>query len=183
MGIIQRTPDKEIKSEIERQKKFLEDGIIFIMNRVGLEFIVDARDSVNIDTGLFPGIHKMTKREMEKGSSQPQTGDYLDDTEHLRSSIGYFVLHNGIVIKKNVEGKSEGVSAAISMLAKIPTIIGFQLIGVAGKDYASFVESQGFNVITSQANIAMVNLQKRLQTYADKKGMTGISADMSTSML
>jgi hypothetical protein len=40
---------------------------------------------------------------------------------------------------------------------------GFQLIGVAGMNYASHVESKGYNVISYQADVCMVNLGVSLE--------------------
>jgi hypothetical protein len=181
MGIVQKTTDKEIQSEIERQRKVLENGIITILNYVGLQFMTEARDSLKIDTGAFPSLHKMTKKEMAEGGSQPKTGDYMDQTGNLRGSIGYFIFKDGIQVRGKVSGNFESTASAMVMLNSVPKITGFQLIGVAGMDYASYVESQGFNVITSQAAVAMVSLDTKLQAYANRKGMDSVNIETIVS--
>lgn len=180
MGIRQTTPPADIRRSLDEQLFALEAGIVRIMNYVGLQFVRDVRQSINIDTGAFPAVHKMTKREMSKGKSQPQTGDYLDQTAALRSSVAYFVLKDGNVIRKQNNGeKREGVTAAQKLLDEVPKVQGYQLIGVAGMDYASYVESHGFNVITSQSNVAIVDLSDRLQAYAKRKGgLSGMEAEI-----
>ena len=41
---------------------------------------------------------------------------------------------------------------------------GIQLIGIAGMNYASFVESKGYNVISYQADVCIVDLAMYLET-------------------
>ena len=176
MGIKRITTDKQISDDINRQSKSIGAGIINILHYVGQQFVSDARQSLKIDTAAFPARRKPTAKDGKK--KQPATGDYMDDTGNLRGSIGYFVLLDGVTIQANLEGPSKGVTAAQSMLSKVPVKSGYQLIGVAGMDYASYLESQGFNVITSQSMVAMVNLEARLKAYAAKKGMTQTNAEV-----
>lgn len=182
MGITPKTPQSEIDKELKKAFRGLGNVIKNIMMYVGETFVNDARRSLNIDTGAFPATHRMTKSEMEKGKSQPQTGDYLDQTSNLRSSIGYFLYKDGNLISKKLEGKPEGMSAAETLAAGATKKPGYQLIGVAGMDYASYVESQGFNVISSQGALMQVNLDTRIRAFAAKKGLNlSEYAEFSTS--
>jgi hypothetical protein len=38
-------------------------------------------------------------------------------------------------------------------------------------DYASYVESKGFNVISSQADLAVINLEKSWEQYAQNRDL------------
>jgi hypothetical protein len=85
-------------------------------------------------------------------------GTYKDQTTNLRNSIGYFIFHNGKLIhEKNERYTNE---ALVQDLIR-PT--GFQLIGIAGMNYASYVESKGYNVISYQADVCMVDLAGYLE--------------------
>ncbi len=85
---------------------------------------------------------------------------YLDQTGNLRSSIGYIIVHNGIIVDQNFKlskegddratGKAEAMGYAIELAKQYP--IGWVLVGFAGMNYAAAVESRGYDVITDSAN-------------------------------
>lgn len=85
---------------------------------------------------------------------------YWDETGNLRSSIGYVIVFNGIVVDQNFKlsgsgsdketGKLEAMNLASDLAGKYNR--GWVLIGIAGMDYAAAVESRGFDVITNSAN-------------------------------
>ena len=50
-----------------------------------------------------------------------------------------------------------------SLVQNIAKPEGIQLIGIAGMDYASHVESKGYNVISYQADVCMVDLAMYLE--------------------
>jgi hypothetical protein len=54
---------------------------------------------------------------------------------------------------------------------------GYQLIGVAGMEYASEVEARGYNVITSQADTAIIDLTSSLKSFKDRMNKKGIGVD------
>ena len=85
-------------------------------------------------------------------------GTYKDQTTNLRNSIGYFIFHNGELVHEKNEIMTN--KPLIEGLVK-PT--GFQLILIAGMNYASWVESKGYNVISYQADICMVDLSLHLE--------------------
>lgn len=119
-------------------KKFVgevEDKMILVMQYTGEQFVRDAR--------------KMTRSE----------GGFGDVTGNLRSSIGYFILKDGQIIKSNLKGKASGKSAAQAAIDSLPKKTGLQLIGIAGMNYASVVESKGKNVISIQAEAALIDLK------------------------
>ena len=146
-----RSLEKAIKKDLED----IERNIINIMQYCGEQFVSDARNSLHISSSLFP------------------KGDYKDRTANLRSSIGYFVMRDNEVVK---EGSSN--THAREALASIPPKRGYRLIGVAGMDYASALESKGYNVITSQEEQCLVNLESSLREYTRKMAAMGITIDI-----
>lgn len=78
---------------------------------------------------------------------------YKDNTGNLRSSIGYIIIKDGAVIDNNFEGNNQGVSKGQEVASKVSTSYpkGYVLIGVAGMDYAAYVEAKSYDVITGSA--------------------------------
>lgn len=104
---------------------------------------------------------------VEEARNQPgdhAQGFYEDKTGNLRNSIGYLVYHNGELVSSGGSGSQYQniVSSHVGM--------GIQLIGVAGMNYASYVEAKGYNVITIQADACVVRLEeymKDVREFAD----------------
>ena len=142
MGI---TVNKDsIKVSLDSFEKVSEKQIIDILSRVGEEFVTDTR-------------------------SQPQShaaGTYIDKTTALRSSVGYFILRNGEIIKSKIElisgGKlsSKGIETSKQIVSQLVQFEGYRLVGIAGMKYASFVESKGYNVISKQKEVAIISLKE-----------------------
>lgn len=159
MGIKPRiTNSQTIPNELQRGYRTIEKGIIRILQYVGEQFVKEARDGLNI-SGAFP------------------KGDYTDQTVNLRSSIGYFVLNDGVIVSSNLQGTADGIGAARQVLDQISEKSGYQLVGVAGMEYASYVESRGYNVITSQGDIAIVNIDRMLRKFKDRMKKKGLDVD------
>ena len=86
---------------------------------------------------------------------------YTDQTGNLRSSIGYVVVKDGIIVEngksqKYLEGtlgEGEGVKFARQLAADAPRK-GIVLIVSAGMNYAAYVEARGYNVLTSAELLA-----------------------------
>lgn len=126
----------QFRTEIRQFTGEVEDAIIEAMKYAGEDFVTSARN--------------MAKSQ----------GGFGDRTGNLRSSIGYAILKDGEVIFGDFKGKkAEGISAAKKTVEGVPKIKGFQLIGVAGMEYASVVESKGMNVISIQAETLLVDLK------------------------
>jgi hypothetical protein len=149
----------DIEKAINNDLIAIERGVISILQRVGEEFVSDARSAVNISPGAFP------------------KGDYMDQTANLRSSIGYFILRDNKVISDGLEGTFTGKSAARNVLNEIGSRNGYRLVGVAGMEYASHLEAIGYNVITSQKMVALVNLGERLRKYSKQLSKKGQNID------
>lgn len=162
MGIKPKFKYSDIERAVNAELINIERGVLAILQRVGEEFVRDARMGIDINSGAFP------------------KGDYTDQTANLRSSIGYFILRDGNVVTENLSGTSKGVSAARAVLAKVGKE-GYSIVGVAGMEYASHLESMGYNVISSQNLNLIVDLSDRLQKFARKAGKKGLSLDFDQS--
>lgn len=83
-------------------------------------------------------------------------GNYTDQTGNLRSSIGYAVIWNGRIVKRDCvdkvkqgdEGISEGEKYLKSCINRHRKR-GIVLIVSAGMNYAEYVEAKGYNVLSS----------------------------------
>jgi hypothetical protein len=125
----------QFRTEIKQLNGDVEDAIIEAMKYAGENFVKDARNMVK------------------------SQGGFGDRTANLRSSIGYAILKDGDVIFGDFKGNAEGISAAKKTISEVQKVKGFQLIGMAGMDYASIVESKGMNVISIQAESLLVDLK------------------------
>lgn len=96
---------------------------------------------------------------------------YRDQTGNLRNSIGYVIVKDGQVVKRNF-GKSSkvgksggrGVLAGLALANQLASEMskGWGLIVVAGMNYALSVESRGLDVLTSAEQLAITELPKLL---------------------
>lgn len=132
-------------------KELMEEGekihelIIEAMKQAGEEFVKAARDQ--------PGDHA--------------AGFYQDVTTNLRNSVQYMIFYNGELLKGS--GSKFSAQNRIEVQELVSTT-GFQLIGIAGMNYASMVESKGYNVISIQADQCIVDLSeyvKDIQKYVN----------------
>lgn len=165
MGLTPRYNKQDVERLLAGGVMQIETGIVRILQYLGEQFVSEARQGLNI-SGAFG------------------KGDYTDRTGNLRSSIGYFVLSQGAIIAQNLQGDSTGMAAARRALESVPKG-GYQLVGVAGMDYASYVESKGYNVITSQEDSVLVDLGKMLKEFQEKinKKGVGLGYDISGPLI
>lgn len=154
MGIKPTFTRADIDRDLDAFREKVESDLFKILAYVGEEFVKEAR--------------QMTKAD----------GGFGDITGNLRSSIGYFILKDGKIVKENLKGSAGiGKSAARIALNGVEKRDGYQLVGVAGMDYASKVESKGLNVISVQADTAIINLERILDKYADSLNKIGVSME------
>lgn len=131
--------------ELMREGEKIHELIIEAMQQAGEEFVIACRKQ--------PG-----------GSEAHSSGFYEDKTAHLRNSIEYFIFHNGEVVKGSGSDFTAQNRADIAEMIKPE---GFQLIGIAGMNYASAVES-GHRKATNYTSIDS-------PSYAESKGYNVIS--------
>lgn len=109
---------------------------------------------------------------VNEARSYAKDNDWRDVTGNLRSSIGYVVTLNGLIVGEDFEkvsgsqastkdGKKVGRDLAISIAKALPEIA---LVVVAGMNYAVTVESRGRNVLTSAEIKAKLKLNQLLKS-------------------
>ena len=141
MPIKQITPQSEINAYLEDAMTKKENDIIKVLKRVGELCINEARSN--------PG--------------------YMDQTGNLKSSIGYVVVRNGVVVgkagfslvKNGKDGQSEGKKYLEEKINEYSQ--GIVLIIVAGMNYAFYVENTGRNVLSSAELLAKKKVPDLLQ--------------------
>jgi hypothetical protein len=140
--------------DIQRQADSIHERILQTFIRAGEEFVKQAREQMQ--------EHAM--------------GTYKDVTANLRNSIGYYIFFDGKSVFQNpvsgeyagpkTEGrlsKSEIEGINTKAIRDIVNPRGFQLIAVAGMNYASHVESKGYNVISYQVDVMVIDLMRDLE--------------------
>lgn len=88
-------------------------------------------------------------------------GLYEDKTGDLRNSIAYYLYEYGKLIEESYAvTRSENITL---LQPYVFSGVMYQLMGIAGKKYASYVEDNGFNVITAQKDALIVRLDERFE--------------------
>jgi hypothetical protein len=121
--------------DLQKQADILNRKILNSFIRAGEEFVTNARS---------------------QGQSHA-LGQYEDQTTNLRNSIGYYVFYDGMMVRGN-----NNILSNLAVAEEVVNTKGFQLVGIAGMNYASHVESKGYNVISYQADICVVDLTSYL---------------------
>lgn len=131
-----------------KQRKVLqqiENDVIRVMKFAGETFLRDAR--------------LMTKPE----------GGFGDVSGNLRASIGYFIFRGEEVVESDTGAQKQiAKQVADVVISSFGYTQKLKLIGVAGMDYASAVESRGLNVISVQGDVLIVDLEKYLKAVERK---------------
>jgi len=141
MGIKARYTKSEVNKFFEDYYKKTEGKLIELLEFVGGNFVRDAR--------------KMDK----------SVGGFGDITGNLRSSIGYFIVKDGVIIREDVElseigtDRHSGMNKVKAFIHQIKESDGLRIYGVAAMNYSVYVEAKGFNVITTQADMLVVDLK------------------------
>lgn len=98
------------------------------------------------------------------------TGNYTDRTGNLRSSVGFMIKNGGNIVGESFRGAGtgstsggDGVKKARELADRVSSMYGDQLVAVivAGMEYAIYVESKGFDVISG----SMINFTKYFNEY------------------
>lgn len=100
---------------------------------------------------------------------------YTDQTGNLRSSTGYCILYNGVIVHQSgfeavkttaAQGAASGKKLMNNLIAQNST--GIVLIVVAGMNYAAYVEAKGLNVLDSSEIMAKKLIRKTLKRLGFK---------------
>lgn len=121
------------------------------LHRAGLKFVTYARTKT-----------RTSAKSMSKNVTIDSPG-FFDWTGVLRSSIGYVITYDGVVIDSDfkttsgtkpsdVNGVQEGKEFATKLASEFTE--GYALVCVAGANYASYVEAKGYDVITGGGFVA-----------------------------
>ena len=141
MGLIPRFTQAQFAAELALRLKRIENALIACLKRLGEECVRVARIE----------------------------GNYIDQTGNLRSSIGFVVVANGIVVDSNFQtansdqdskGVATGRTFAEDKARQYRT--GYALVVVAGMEYAAAVESRARDVLTSSEIYAKQRLPAML---------------------
>lgn len=144
MGIEPKYDASEIEAEFNRKLIATDEMIIMAFSRAGEDFFTEAT--------MQPG-----------GDEAHSLGFYHDQTTALRKSIGFYIFRDGqLVFSKENQMPPEAKAEIQALVVKK----GYQLIGVAGMAYASYVEAKGYNVISNQAEKAVINLREYISDLA-----------------
>lgn len=119
----------------------------------------------------------MIKTCIEVTSNAKQLNTYKDRTNNLRSSIGYIIYNNGEKIAEHFSAEgaggegsgSEGITKGKQAAEKAANDFPNDLVGVivAGEDYALYVESKGYDVLSGPFLEAYPILEKNLRLLFD----------------
>lgn len=161
------------RAELNLQKQEIMKRVVDSFIMAGEKFVKDARSQVQ----------------------DHEQGTYLDRTANLRNSIGYFVFQDGELVVGSTPGnaqpnlkyadKAEDPGAlmeqAKSAVQDKVQPRGIQLIVIAGMNYASYVESKGYNVISYQADTCILDLT----LYLEKLGLQhpGAAAELEETFM
>ncbi len=147
MPIQRNSPKGQFGRYIEKCIQLKIAALIQMLNYVGLECVREAR----------------TKRR------------YTDQTGNLRSSTGYCVLYDGVVVHQSgfetvkptaTQGAASGKELMNNLIAQNSS--GIVLIVVAGMNYAAYVEAKGLNVLDSSEIMAKKLIRKTLKRLGFK---------------
>lgn len=108
-----------------------------------------------------------------KRAKKPTGKNWTDRTGNLRSSIGYVILHDGDIadvstfgqVADGSEGAAEGRGYAERLAGELAKPDCWQIILVAGMDYAVHLYNKGYDVCVSaetEVERLMANLKRNL---------------------
>ena len=150
-------------------------GIEAKFNEARIKAVIDAKIA-RIEQAIIQNLKTLGEKCVKVAR---ENGNYIDQTGNLRSSIGYILLANGVVISENFESASKdeegkGITKGRSFANEISKNFqsDFVLIVVAGMNYAAAVESRSRDVLTSSekyANQEFRRIKKALKLAVSKQ--------------
>lgn len=149
-------------------------GINPTFNKNKITKAIQAKFS-NVDKSIIQALKRLGEQAVRVAR---ETGDYIDQTGNLRSSIGYIILIDGKINNQDFQSSTKdengtgiktGLQYALEISKKYQS--GYVLIVVAGMNYAAAVESKSRDVLTSAEKFAekeMPKIIKRLKLGINK---------------
>lgn len=163
----------DIKKHILSRMQVIENEIIRRLHILGTECVNMSRSDDHNNPAAFPVSYgsgkkselkqrRITQRDKDRnpGVTAPAFGDFLDYTNNLRSSISYFIIKDGNIVGSNLGSEGQSTARGIANNRARSARKGYGLVVVAGQDYAEFVESNGFDVISSAELFAKSEMPK-----------------------
>ncbi len=108
-------------------------------------------------------IQKLTEAGNILVTEAIRSGDYQDQTGRLRRSIGFVVMKDGVLVSEYFQGGATAYEAKEKAINGANQHQGIVLAVIAGENYASYVESKGYNVLTTARQIASKLIPKVLK--------------------
>lgn len=152
MGLKPKFNEYTIRVRFEKILQLIENLILTNLSYLGEKALIECRSNAN----------------------------FIDRTGNLRSSMGYIIVKNGKVLGKNgfenqigttifgKQGAETGENLALK-LASNQEKDKYVLIVVAGMNYAVYVESKNYNVLTSAEQLVQRELPEIIRNI--KKSM------------
>jgi hypothetical protein len=163
----------DIQKHIEKRMMAIEQEIIRRLHALGIQCVNMSRGEGNNSPQAFPVSYgKGTKKPLRQrlinatdkkrnpSVTAPAFGDFLDYSSNLRNSISYFIIKDGRVVDGDLGSQGAALSNQIATERARGMRKGYGLVVVAGQEYAEFVESQGFDVISSAELFAKNEMPK-----------------------
>lgn len=107
---------------------------------------------------------------VEAVNTARREGNYTNRTGNLRGSIGYLIAVDGDIIESLFDGSGATEAEMLAKDVLLREETGIVLIVVAGMNYASHVESKGYNVLTSAEMKARDEIQQMFKRLEDGNG-------------
>lgn len=155
--------EQAITDEIARSMKGFNDAIVNRLNKIGVDAVTRARQTVT-----------------EHGIPAAGYQAYTVQTANLVSSIGFALAYNGQVISMSsfeavqgkddtpgTEGSEKGKAYARQLAMQYPQ--GYALILVAGMHYASYVQELHHRDVLVSGQLLAESLMKNIQRIIDEE--------------
>lgn len=166
------TTDKQISDRIKVFQAHIIKQMSDKLIMVGTDFVKNAREKASESERAAVKDANIAARLMGGTISLVGSGSFKDWTGNLRSSIGFVVSNNGKILHKDFEpsakgtDKKTGMQHGLSFAKSLVPAKGISLIVVAGEDYASYVESKGYDVITGSSIAAEHSLRQIMKAIS-----------------
>lgn len=146
--------------------------------KIGFEIVTDmnklaAEIQQEIDAETLKHLAKVLNVAIEKVRKKMETTPYQDHTGNLNSSTGFIIIKDGKVVHKDFResdkgtDKTTGLKEGLSLaLAELRESTGWGVVLMSGMDYASWVQSRGFDVLLGTT----LNLDAILKEAFDEIG-------------
>lgn len=147
--------------------------------RIGLEMMTDTKAVAKemekaINDAILEKLIEVGERAITIVRLKIKTdGGYDNWTGNLRSSTGFIIYKDGKVVNKNFEASPVGTDKATGLRVGLEKALdtlreskGWGIVMVSGMEYASWVESKGYDVLKG----ARIGLEEALQQAFNEIG-------------